>query len=352
MGKIIGCLAWAALAADSEPARVASDAKDSAPQAEVGQAIPGGKPVDGLQLALGAEKAGLKVTFANVGDKPIKLDAWDLEQSTDCKLSIQVVGADGKSVFLASDRMLRMAPPPKPEEYPELKPGERYVYPGRVAIPGTLGNVHLNLAAGEYRITLVYTATDRGRTKDFQKGAWTGKLVSNELDVEIPLKDPSGAPDAGGPVVAGLRLKLTTDKPDYAADEAIAFTLTFKNTSDKPMTLNTHMLNYWRLKWAFTGIVRQWTLVTDLAVAAPTAASFPKIGPGEARVFTFRTEGTPPGLKHAPPITTTTFEGGGRFTAQVTYTNRDQSGYTGPVENLWTGEIQSNRAVFTVQKGN
>ena len=78
----------------------------------------GGKPVNGLKLTLSADKTEtvmkadgsnaepvkLKMTFTNVSDKPIKLDAYDLLVQ---HMPIEVTAPDGQSLKIAgSSRFL------------------------------------------------------------------------------------------------------------------------------------------------------------------------------------------------------------------------------------------------------
>ena len=60
------------------------------------------------------------VTFANVGDKPLKLDVWDLPDDGD-KLKIAVTGPDG-GVQIQDIRPLirRRRSPFKPADFPTL----------------------------------------------------------------------------------------------------------------------------------------------------------------------------------------------------------------------------------------
>jgi RNA polymerase sigma factor (sigma-70 family) len=163
----------------------------------------GGAPVKGLRLSLTADKnettmlpdgsnalpVKFTVTFTNVGDKPLKLDAWDLPDDGD-KLKITVAGPEG-GVDIKDIRPLirRRRPPRKLAAFPILaKSGGHQV---GFSSQGIKPYFQIRLRKpGEYRFKVVYQSREQQYPEKFAQGYWIGSVASNEfvLTVRPPAK--------------------------------------------------------------------------------------------------------------------------------------------------------------------
>ncbi|OAI46462.1 hypothetical protein AYO44_11290 [Planctomycetaceae bacterium SCGC AG-212-F19] len=159
-----------------------------------------GKEVNGLKLTLSAdstetvmkadgsdaEPVTLKLTFTNVSDKPIKLDAFLLGWY---KFAYDVTGPTADSLEL--QKYSGPIPKFKPADatsYPLLKPQESYTYEKGIStsFPGRLGEmtVYRVRKPGDYRIRFGYK-NEQEAANQFAKGSWTGTLTSNELILKV-----------------------------------------------------------------------------------------------------------------------------------------------------------------------
>jgi RNA polymerase sigma factor (sigma-70 family) len=164
-----------------------------------------GRPVSGLRLLLKAERtkltwremgqtsgrpprtiwgvgaAGIALSIQNVSDKSVRLNRHNAKFE---KLHVEVNGPMGIAKSRSGNVPVyqRVA---RAEHYPSLEPGaektlvlgyigSRQAHPFRVSEPGT------------YRVKVTYTASAPGDAKAFQKEAWTGTAVSNEVVITVP----------------------------------------------------------------------------------------------------------------------------------------------------------------------
>jgi len=161
----------------------------------------GGKAVNGLKLTLTAEKPEttmlkdgkdatplkLKLTFTNVSDKPIKLDAYDIYWN---HLKGEVKAPDDKSLSIARLAVARRPVPAKAEDFIEIAAGKTYVVTQELTFPGSLpegAGVAATcsvLKPGDFKITLKYSNA-KEFDSPFAKGSWTGDLTSNELTIKV-----------------------------------------------------------------------------------------------------------------------------------------------------------------------
>src|ERR1019366_2416825 len=103
-----------------------------------------GPVINGLQLSLSADKTetfiskdgkiekpvALKLTFTNVSDKAIKFNAFDFHFSR-IKGEVKALPADSvKMQRIAADRVPFA---PKAGDFPEIKPGETWIYQREMA---------------------------------------------------------------------------------------------------------------------------------------------------------------------------------------------------------------------------
>lgn len=157
--------------------------------------------VDGLELMLTADKTEtvlkadgsniepvmLKLTFTNVGGKPLKLNTYPVETWGRFGNYLRAVGPDGKE--LTRFPIPPPAPPagPRAEQFPMLQPGSSWQY----SISFPTAHYRLN-ATGEYRIRAGYVGNEAATPHPapaFAKGSWTGKLDSNEVVLTVkPVK--------------------------------------------------------------------------------------------------------------------------------------------------------------------
>jgi hypothetical protein len=128
--------------------------------------------------------AALKLTFTNVGDKPVKFNAYDFAWSR-IKGELKAVPGDAAtSARLAADRKLA---PPVASDFFELKPGQSWSPGGRLAFPGafpqSVGSkiVYEVAKPGEFRVRFKYSSAKID--SPHADGIWTGELSSNEVVV-------------------------------------------------------------------------------------------------------------------------------------------------------------------------
>ena len=156
---------------------------------------PAGKAVNGLQLSLstdtteievkGGKRAALRLTFTNVGDKPIKLNAYDFGWVL---IRGEVKATPPDSVESRRASADRIPAPPKAADFPEIKPGKSWSFDMDLTFPGPVpqgGNVmafYYVRKPGEFRIKFTYTS--REIDDPLAKRAWTGELVSNEVTIK------------------------------------------------------------------------------------------------------------------------------------------------------------------------
>ena len=169
-----------------------------------------GKAVNGLKLTLRAAKATtamrpdgrsaepvpLAFTFANVGDKPIKLETSDHLWP---RLALHVTGPDGKSVRI-TELMLERIGPTK-VTYSVLKAGQSVTYSRRFAGDYFNYKTHEFLKPGAYRIWASYLSA---------------VAVSNEIILTV-----TAAPAAQPPATAeaALRAKVRALLADLESDD-------------------------------------------------------------------------------------------------------------------------------------
>jgi hypothetical protein len=168
------------------------DRSGDSPQKEA----PAGKAVNGLQLSLTTDKteigvkdgnrAVLRLTFTNVGDKPIKFNGYDFRWVL-IRGEVMATPPDSVEFKRASaDRKLVL---PKAADFPELKPGQSWSYDRDLSFPGWIpqgGNALNNYSVvkpGESRIKFTYTS--RKIDSPLADGIWTGDLVSNEVVIKV-----------------------------------------------------------------------------------------------------------------------------------------------------------------------
>ena len=156
------------------------------------------KAVKGLQLSLRADRttltaeprnktqvAKLRFIFRHVGDKPIKLNAYDMVWS---HLKLNVTGPDKESVRRVKRLVEREMPWPQERDFPTLSHGRFMPY--EASFPGTFGMFeYYLLKPGKYRIKVTYDAALPAwlekSTRELGAGCWEGSVTSNEITLTV-----------------------------------------------------------------------------------------------------------------------------------------------------------------------
>jgi hypothetical protein len=148
--------------------------------------------VKGLKLMLEADAAEttvegkkakpvkLRLTFCNVGDKPLKLDTYDLVW---WNLHFSISGP----LVLTSERMVkREVRAAVAADFPTLEPNQKHVLEG-IAFPGEVGwHVYDLRPPGQFSIRVSYVIPeDEDKSQPLQAGRWNGKVTSNEIRLLI-----------------------------------------------------------------------------------------------------------------------------------------------------------------------
>jgi RNA polymerase sigma factor (sigma-70 family) len=168
-----------------------------------------GNEVNGLKLSLSADKTEtvmkadgsnaepvkLSLTFTNVSDKPLKLDAYDFVWR---HLQMKLTGPDAQSIEVTRKLVDWKKVAPTAAHFPTLQPQQQWTaaacvtLPGEVAIvdpkvdPGTYYQQFVFRKPGQYRVQLTYTCAEVWN-HPLAKETWTGSLTSNEVVLTMKL---------------------------------------------------------------------------------------------------------------------------------------------------------------------
>ncbi|HUU43969.1 MAG TPA: hypothetical protein VMX57_09325, partial [Planctomycetota bacterium] len=304
-----------------------------------------GRPVDGLKLTLtvdrteftmtprqlrratadtpryNVEPVKLKLAFTNVGDKPIKLNAYQLAQ---WRLTLNATALGAGDVRSKPIPAIPAAiPAMRQHELVTIEPGRSWTVPGEFPFPGTFGGTDYTLFnTGEYCLSVTYACLTVDDGHSFAEGSWLGSVVSNEVVVrgvqpgQAVAQTTAVAADVGGEVVAaepadtdgkpvnGLKLILTADATELtmtprellrAHEDSprwnVAPTklhLTFTNVSDQPLKLSTYDLPWTLATLAVRGPDDESVRTRDVRalikrrMMLPRPADFPVLNPGES----------------------------------------------------------------------
>ncbi|MCG3179546.1 MAG: hypothetical protein BIFFINMI_01882 [Phycisphaerae bacterium] len=264
-------------------------------------------------------KAALTLTFTNVSDKPIKLDAYDLTWS---RVKVSATGPTAKSVRVSPLKVMRDMAAPAPGDYPTIEPGKSWS--AKAQFPGLLGGeMYLVADPGLYRLSLTYTGkidTNAAARPAFQDGTWVGVVASNA--VELVANAPAGEAAYGQPV-NGLALGVSVPGYEVAPGEPIKATLTLRNVGEKELLVLPAMVQSDTLRFEvvspdgktipYRGPMRDWdipdydaavrTLKTGEAVSADQSLfGFAMNAPGVYRItatYHWPNAAPPPGRKPA-----------------------------------------------------
>jgi len=327
-----------------------------------------GKEVNGLKLSLSADRTEtamkpdgsnaepvkLTLTFINVSDQPIKLDAYlprmKFEVTSPDPKMLRTKGAQEYSPAAGFGRNATL-----------IQPGQSWSWSEKVLpFPGWLegGNAtrfeYLVQQPGVCRLKCSYTSGNNEPA-----GNWTGTLTSNELALTVK---PAGNANAGKEV-NGLQLTLSADRTetnmraDGSNAEPVKFLLTFTNVGDQPLKLDTYDFVWRHLQLQLTGPDAESIGVSRRAVEwtkrGPIAADYPTLQPqqqwkatasitlpGEVAIF----DRTHPGSYYQQ----FTFRKAGQYRVQLTYASKESPNQPLAKDAL-TGALASNEVVLTVQ---
>lgn len=333
-----------------------------------------GLAINGLKLTLAAEKTQLKMTgpgmvektkltctFTNVGARPVKLNAYDLNWS---HLRLKVEGPDAESVHWSPVRMKRRMPAPGTADFPTIKPGASWKAPLPITFPGLGAKEFFTLLKrGKYRLTVTYMMTPKQlRPKAMAEGSWTGSVVSNEIVLDVG--EGTKAAPLGGKPVNGLKLTVTTDRTElemtswafrwanrhnppvqYIVKPA-KLALRFTNTSDKPIRLNACQMEWYLLKLNVTGPDKtsvQYYVIPRIAPPPrqPTEKDCPILKPGQSW-----TPGVPVHLPGGLGNRVWRLRHPGDYRLTVNYTCSAR--HPRVRKDVWTGSVTSNELTLKV----
>ena len=348
-----------------------------------------GEAVNGLKLTLAADKTDLKIvppdsveftkltlTFTNVSDKPIKLDAYDWAWTL---TKLEVTGPDANSVRVVEKLVDRRMAAPTEKNYPTIEPGATWSDERQPTFPTGFGpRSYILLRPGAYRIKVTYTATEaHQKVSERAKGAWIGSVTSNEVvlrvtppDMQLPeavkhpvflgpvAAEPVAEKPAGKPDEAGETLKLTlaAEKTELkmGADgkvEPTKLTLTFTNVSDKPIKLNTYRWGLLMMKLDVKGpdadSVREGRVRFTLIANPPKPEDFPVLDPGKS--WTDKNQPNFPGLFGQVAYILLK---PGEYRVRVIYNSPENefAAVTKEAAGYWIGGLTSNEIVLKVVK--
>ena len=361
-------------------------------------AVVPGEPVNGLKMTIAANKTDLKTTyrkpadvkpgesrwdvapaevtisFTNVSDRPIKIGTFNLPTSG---VQPDVVGPDADSAKITRRRMMYDHMRVLAEgDFPTLAPGETWTSKETYSFPSSRYEWVVQLMkTGEYRLRLVYARAPVAAGKNSARfplieGAWSGTVMSNELVFKASQGTPIEGPTrvdlapAPGATVKGLKLTLSADRtflamtareleratkdtPRYNIGPA-KLKLTFTNAGGAPIKLATYDWSWGLTKLDVRGpdpqsvrIVRQ---LVERMMAAPTAANYPTLQPGESW-----TDAWQPSFPGNYGEANYVLLKPGAYRVRVTYAVEDRHLAMSPhAAGAWTGTVASNDVVFTV----
>jgi RNA polymerase sigma factor (sigma-70 family) len=215
----------------SKEAKKATAALEGAQPAPVPAPARKAEAVKGLKLTLAvnqtetvlnadrsnAAPVALILTFTNVGDKPIKLDTYDLPYRN---FKLTITGPDTKSVRIVDLDQERKTRAPSAEDFHLIKPSGSWFPKTVISFPGDIGAVsYVLLEPGEYRVKVVY-ANPEVQKSEFAAGSWTGSVTSNAivlkvglpgLEVDRKVADPRDAIEA----LEKMHVRLERDKRGF-----------------------------------------------------------------------------------------------------------------------------------------
>jgi len=132
----------------------------------------------------------LKLTFTNVSDKSIKLNAYLLEW----RMGFRCTGPSPDSVHTGIVEVEILLAPPAAKDFPVLQPGKSWSPSWTPSFPGDIPRepdkiIGYSLGEpGTYKLRFTYENLKRA-DGPLANGTWTGSLESNELELKV-LKKP------------------------------------------------------------------------------------------------------------------------------------------------------------------
>jgi RNA polymerase sigma factor (sigma-70 family) len=172
------------------------------------------------------EPVDLRIAYANVSDRPIKLDLTVATVLCSTRLEVS-----GPGVVKFADKRPPLEPDKlTPEDYRVLKPGEEWGIDLPFPVYVFFWDLFTVKQPGDYRIRMVYSLL-RETDSPLAKGSWTGTVTSNEVALTVL---PA---DGFGDEVKGLRARVTLAKEKFEVGEAVPVKYVVKNVSKDEQTL-------------------------------------------------------------------------------------------------------------------
>lgn len=205
----------------------------------------GGKPVNGLRLTLTADNTEttmlpdgsnarpikLKLTFTNVGKKPIKLHTFLMAYFN---LTLDAAGPNPGSIHKRTQELDIPFRQPMAGDFHVIAPGKSLeshwtrLFPGEIIEPTrkTARSVIYQVRkAGVYKLRYTYENSKQDKFP-LAKGAWTGRVTSNEFVLTVRPPAKAGPPKpAMKPVDLGKhRIQVERHAPAWQAGRLFAVT--------------------------------------------------------------------------------------------------------------------------------
>lgn len=172
------------------------------------------------------ETTPIVLTFTNTGDTPLKLSTYNPAREL---LQLDITGPDPSSVVVQPVIMRGVMRAPTAEDYPVLKPGERWTT--RITFPGVLGRKSYILQTpGVYRLHCTYACltSDGKDLYPASAGSWHGVVSSNEVSFTVlPVGDE----------VNGVQMACSVEPAPKVDPQALTVTTWVRNVSDHPITV-------------------------------------------------------------------------------------------------------------------
>jgi RNA polymerase sigma factor (sigma-70 family) len=303
---------------------------------------------DGLSVTIQPTKAvfgkdeepAIEWTFTNVSKNRFKLGAMNYfpeGQAEEADLQELRTGQTWKGLYMGNPRAASPAPAPAelaPEQSAKCVSGlYRAAWGSWQWRAQDKGPVTPRLPPGKYR--LAFSLKFQGGKGDY----WIGALATNPTEFEIADRI------TGVPVVKdGLTVALVTNQDYYARGENPAVTITFKNATDKPMTLQNPWDTYRTWSFAFVDLKSRmkWeghypAANTNTMPPQTLAASQETSVNLDFNQIEYRAVGTPRTVKELPP---------GRY--RLTGTVKFGALPAAQFPNAWSGEIKAQPVEFEI----
>jgi hypothetical protein len=171
----------------------------------------------------------LHFIYQNVGDRPLKL----YMSSLPCQFwtFLDVKGPSSRSTRI--EQTARELPVPTAQDFSILKPGEARTRIVNFPLDDISDQHYYLLEPGKYRLKATYVQAVP-IDSPFAAGCWTGKVVSNEITVNVQTNRCDA--DGYGPV-RGLRARIALARKRFVVGDAVDVSCVVKNVAKVDQTL-------------------------------------------------------------------------------------------------------------------